>query len=583
MADGTRDNPFDVVVIGGGVNGCGIARDSAMRGLSVALFEKRDFSTGATGASTGMIHGGLRYLHKDPDVTLKSCVDSGYIQKIAPHLLFRIPFLMPFQQREKHSRIMLEFADVYFRAYDQYALHKGGQPHCRLTGPEARALEPGLRDDVVGAVTTDEWGIDTQRITLINALDAQRRGASIHTAHDVVDLLREPGRVLGVRVRDRIDGGERDVFARVVFNATGAWGERFANRFGVKGLRVRPGKGIHLVMAGRLTNYAIIARCIDNRRVLLCPHQNTTIVGPTDDDYYGDLDNIPILRDEVEYLLEGVASVFPSIRRHRIIDTWAGCRPTLYAYGPNEDDLSRDHVVFDHADEGAAGFMSMAGGKLAAFRLMSEDATDRIVARLGVDAPPCRTHLEALPGGQEHDLAAEAFVELGVDRLTASRILFRHGSEAHKVLELMREHPRWRRVIDPSEPLTEAELRYSIRHELVRTLDDCQRRVRLGCGPDNGLRASLAAAHVFVEERGLAPSAVPDVALHFQACRFQRRRGILQGDQLTQEELGTGWMMEAAGLGSTATHFVIPGLDRGGAPGRAGLDESPTPTPPGRV
>lgn len=561
MADGTRENPFDVVVIGGGVNGCGIARDCAMRDLSVALFEKRDFSTGATGSSTGMIHGGLRYLHKDPDVTRKSCVDSGYIQKIAPHLLFRIPFLMPFQERDKHSRILLEFADVYFRAYDQYATHKGGQPHCRLTGEEVRALEPGLRADVHGAVTTDEWGIDTQRITLINALDAERRGAAIHTWHDVVDLIREPGRVHGVRVRDRIDGGEREVFARVVFNATGPWGERFANRFDVRGLRVRPGKGVHLVFAGRLTNYAVITRCIDGRRILLCPHQNTTIVGPTDDDYYGDLDNIPVLRDEVEYLLEGIASVFPSIRRHRIIDTWAGCRPTLYAWGPNEDDLSRDHRVLDHADEGAEGFMSITGGKLAAFRLMSADATDRIVARLGVGDRPCQTHLEPLPGGAEHDLALEAFVELGVDRLAASRILYRHGSEAHGVLALMREQPRWRRVIDPSEPITEAELRYVMRHEHVRTLDDCQRRVRLGCGPDTGMRTALLAAHVFADERDLAPSAVPDIALQFQAYRFQRRRAILQGTQLAQEELGMGWMMEAAGLGSVATHFVVPGID----------------------
>ncbi len=563
MRGESPQHPLDVIVIGGGVNGCGVARDCAMRGLHVALFEKRDFSTGATGASTGMIHGGLRYLHTDPDVTRKSCLDSGYIQRIAPHLLFRIPFLMPFLDADPKSRMMLELADVYFRTYDQYAPFKGGQPHCRLHADEAYALEPGLAKGVVGAVTTDEWGIDTQRITLLNALDAAQHGAAIHTYHDVLGLLRDPdqpSRVLGVRVRDRLAGTTREVFARVVFNAAGPWAERFASAQGVRSVRVRPGKGVHLVLAGRITHYALIAKAVDGRQMLICPHQNTTIIGPTDDDYYGDLDHIPVLRDEVEYLLQGAASIFPSIRQHRIIDTWAGCRPTIFAYGTAEDDLSRDHAVYDHAAEGADGFLSMTGGKLAAYRVMSEEATDTICRKLQRDpgAIPCRTHLAPLPGGQEHDLTVEPFVEVGLDRHAAQRILYRHGANAQHILDLLREEPRTRRVIDPAEPVTEAELRYVIRHEHVRTLDDCTRRTRLGKGPDNGMRAALLAAHLFAQERDLDPGAVPDLALDLQACLFHSRRAVLRGPQVAQEEIGEAWLLDAAALGRRARTFSIP-------------------------
>jgi glycerol-3-phosphate dehydrogenase len=561
MTRGDKENPYDVVIIGGGINGCGIARDCVMRGLTVALFEKNDFSTGATWASSGMIHGGLRYLKKDPEVTRLACVDSGYIQKIAPHLLFRIPFLMPFREGEKWPRTTLELADVYFKTYDQYAPFKGGLPHSRLLKEEVYALEPGIRRDVIGAVTTDEWGIDAARLTSINALDAARRGADVHNYVEVEGLLRAGEEILGARVRDRLTGSRREVYGRVTFNAAGAWATRFAVSQGVHGVQVRPGKGIHLIYPGRLTNYAIVCYAIDGREIFICPHQNSTLVGTTDDDYYGDLDNIPILHDEVEYLIQGVASVFPSIRDYRVMDTTVGCRPTLHQYGPNESALSREHEIYDHGREGARNFLSMAGGKLASYRVMSEEATDQIVRALGrrVEELPCRTHAEPLPGGAAHDLKPDAFIELGLDGYTAQRIIYRHGSEAHRILEMMREEPRLRRHIDPSEPVTEAELRYVIRHEQVKTLEDCKRRARLGCGPDQGARVALLAAQIFAQERGLAVSDVPEIALHFQAMRYRDRGGILRGQQLQQEDLALGWLLEATGLGQRRGHFVMSG------------------------
>ncbi len=553
MPRGSPDNPYDLVVIGGGINGCGIARDAAMRGLDVALFEKNDFSTGATWASSGLIHGGLRYLSNDPRVTKKSCYDSGHIQRIAPHLLFRVPFLYPVRGDTLQNRALLELVEIYFDTYDRYAPLKGGAPHTRMTREQALELEPGLPDDVIGAVTTDEWGIDSSRLTLLNAIDAAEHGADIYTYHEMVDFLHDDGSdaqrgaVKGVRVRDRLSGGTDEVYGKRTLNATGPWAERIANRAGAQSCQIRPGKGIHLVLAGRVTNYAIISEAIDGRQIFLAPHQNVTYVGTTDDDYFGDLDEIPVLEDEVKYLLDGVRSIFPSIDRHRIIDTTVGCRPTLSERGKYESDLSRDHAIFDHADEGVPNFISLGGGKLAAYRLMAEETVDLICEQLGVDES-CRTHLEPLPGGRDYDLSEAAFTEMGLDPYAARRILYRHGSRAEEVLELMREHPSWRRIVDPSEPVTEAELRYSIRHEFVRRLDDCRRRVRLGCGMDGGWQSTWQSAEVFCRERDLAPRDRVDTALGFQRARWGDRGGILKGDQLAAEEVGQHWFFEQTGV-----------------------------------
>ncbi len=552
MTLGTPENPYDLVIVGGGINGAGIARDAVMRGLSVALFEKNDFSTGATWASSGMIHGGVRYLEKDPTVTKKSCYDSGLIQQIAPHLLFRVPFLFPVREDKLENRVLLELAEVYFDTYDRYSHLKGGVRHSRLTAQEALAVEPGLPEDVIGAVTTDEWGIDSPRLNFINILDAKERGADVHNYHEVVDFLRDDGSqnqrgaMRGVRVRDRIGGGEREVYGRITFNATGAWAERVANRAGAKMCRVRPGKGIHLLLAGRVTNYALISEAVDGRQIFMAPHQNVTLLGTTDDDYWGDLDNIPVLEDEAKYVLDGIRRVFPGVDEHRIIDTTVGCRPTLYDDQKYESELSRDHAIFDHAEEGIPGFMSIAGGKLAAYRLMSEEAVDQICAKLGVDEP-CRTPDEPLPGGADHALSTEPFEELGLNRYAAGRILYRHGSRAGRILDLMRDDPQSTAIVDPSEPVTEAELRYVMRGEMVSTLDDCKRRSRFGQGMDGGWSGTLRAAEIFCEEKDLSQSARFDVALGFQRARFKDRRSIIKGEQLAAEAVGQTWFFQAGG------------------------------------
>src|SRR5258708_919184 len=217
----------DVVVIGGGINGTGVARDLSLRGLKVSLFERNDLSFGASGNSSGMIHGGVRYLTTDPGVTETSCRDSGYIQTIAPHLLFRIPFLMPLRGGAR-GRVMRELIDAFFRGYDDYQPLKRGKPHCRLDATDLRRLEPGLTGPLAGGITFDEWGVDGTRLCVLNALDAVEHGARVRTHTTVDSIERLPGgeRVAGpryvVQARDRATGGAARPRAPPAAHPTGA-------------------------------------------------------------------------------------------------------------------------------------------------------------------------------------------------------------------------------------------------------------------------------------------------------------------------------------------------------------------------
>ncbi len=328
---------FDLIVIGGGVNGCGIARDAAMRGLKTVLIEKNDFGSGTTGASSQMIHGGARYLMNSLKTTRLSSIDSGYIQRIAPHLLFRIPFLFPVLQKPGQSdfvrKIYLSLLETFFQAYDKYSAMKNGLPHTRLNRNEVLSLEPDLNETVLGAVTFDEWGIDSFRLCVGNALSAAEHACEILNHCEVTEFLQENGEVTGVTVLDTLQRTRREIRGRLTVNAAGPWAPKVAEMAGCE-VKLRPAKGVHVTFDRRICNYAILGKAIDGRSIFLMPYQNVTVMGTTDDDFFGDPDDIPILEDEVEYLMEGIARVFPRIREARRIRAWAGIRPTLFERGP---------------------------------------------------------------------------------------------------------------------------------------------------------------------------------------------------------------------------------------------------------
>jgi glycerol-3-phosphate dehydrogenase len=533
--------PFDVIVIGGGCNGTGTARDLALRGVRVLLVEKSTWGAGTTGASSGMIHGGLRYLEYDREVTRKSCLDSGYIQRIAPHLLFRIPFIMPVLRTDPHPERTLTLVETFFEAYDKYQPLKNGKPHTRLTRNEVLALEPGLTPDVYGAVTMDEWGIDPFRLCVANALSAKEGGAVVRNHTEVTGFIVEAGRVVGVRLEDAIDHRVGEARARVVVNTTGPWGMRtaaLANPGAETAVRMRPGKGIHLVLDRRLSDYAILATTLDARSVFIMPHENSSYIGTTDDDFFGSPDRIDILEDEVEYLLEAVARVFPAASGARITHAFAGLRPTIFEFRKIEDKLTRDHRIVDHeAAGGPAGLVSMIGGKLAAYRLMAEELADVVSEKLGVHAAS-RTADLPLPGGERNVDVGALVSERPIPMSAAARAAYRHGARVSEVLAAAASESRVGIVTCACEGVLEAEVRYACRKEGARTLPDLARHSRLGLGACQGARCAARAAEVLNEEGVVGASRRAGAVLNeFFTWRWREMSAVLSGAQLAEAEL----------------------------------------------
>ena len=448
---------------------------------------------------------------------------------------------MPIRQSAR-GRIALELIDAYFRAYDDYQPLKHGEPHCRLDAADLARLEPGLVGAVVGGITFDEWGVDGARLCVLNAVDAvsHRARVHLHTTVDSVSRLMNGGGGNGryvVDARDRLTREPVRVRAHVVVNATGAWSPVTAALGGLPQarVRVRPGKGIHVVLDRRLTNYGILSEAIDGRQIFLEPWQNVSVLGTTDDDYYGDLDDVRATSEEVRYLVQGVAHVFPSVRTARAIGTYAGVRPTLYAYGSNEDALSREHEIVDHASDGAPGIYSMIGGKLASYRLFAQELSDRVAGRDFDVQVPCATHLRPLPGGDGIPNAFELADKHGITPVAARRLIYRHGTIALDILE--RSAQSERDVICPCEPVLEAEVRHAIRDEMARTVDDVARRTRLGLGACGGMRCAARCGQILAEERGLPPAEGRALASEFVLRQARTRLVAMGPDQARQEAL----------------------------------------------
>jgi glycerol-3-phosphate dehydrogenase len=303
---------------------------------------------------------------------------------------------------------------------------------------------------------------------------------------------------------------------------------------------MRPGKGVHLTLDRRYSNYGVILSAVDGRQMFLMPHESESIIGTTDDDYYGDPDDLEATNDEVEYLLEGAASLVPGVRAARVTRAWCGLRTTIYAYGPNEDALSREHQLHDGAAEGLAGLLSFVGGKLASYRAQAEEATDRIMDLLRRPRGACRTHEVPLPGGDEVPdpvrLAEDGLVAAPV----AARLVYRHGSLAREVLRLVREDPRLGLVLCRDEGILAAEVVYCVRHEKVRRLQDLRRRCRVALGACGGVDCARISAQLAGRELGWDADRIRAELADLLDQGWRERRAILDGAQLAQEELVRG-------------------------------------------
>jgi glycerol-3-phosphate dehydrogenase len=439
------EDAFDVLVIGGGITGAGIALDAAARGLSVALVEKDDFAAGTSGRSSRLVHGGLRYLeHGDVGLVRESLRERGILYRLAPHLVRPVPMYMLAGSWRRRATYRAGLT-----VYEALAAGRNIGYHQAVSADQVAAAIPGLGERTRG-VRYFEAQTDDARLTIEVARTAHAYGARLANHARVTALLGD-GRVAGAAVTDELTGERLEVRARAVVNATGVWagevaalagGADGAGRAGGAGAGVSlsPSKGVHLVFApGAVrTTAAMVAPAADGRYVFIVPWEDRVYAGTTDTPYDGDLDAPAVGDADLDYILSAVTPLFPGLTGRDVVASWAGLRPLAAAGTAKTADLSRKHVIFDEPP----GLFTITGGKLTTYRAMAQDLVDRVAAVLGTGGP-CRTRDIPLglhgPAAVAVGLARDEVARLGLPPRVAARLVQRYGDDWREAVRLIRE------------------------------------------------------------------------------------------------------------------------------------------------
>jgi glycerol-3-phosphate dehydrogenase len=484
--DGTA---FDAIVIGGGVAGAGVARDLALRGASVALFEKQDFASGTSSKSSKLIHGGLRYLELgDLALVRESLREKKHLERLAPHLVQPLPFLVPVYRGGRRGLITVR---IGMWLYNLLTPGKGTERFRVLGALDALSLEPALHaEGLRGAgYYFDDLLLFPERLCLENVLSAVRHGARAYNYCEVEEVVRGAKGPEGVRVRDLLTNRVHTARGRVIVNATGPWVDRIRERAGVSdaGRRlVRTTKGIHCLLP-RLTERAVYLSGTDERMIFVIPWREFSLVGTTDTDFSGDLDRLWATREEVEYLLSATRQVLPDPRvaLDRVAYTYAGVRPLSFEAGRPASRVSREHKV---VVESGGHFLSVTGTKLTCFRSLAEQVGDRVMQALGrsVPSPSGRRSLDGL----DEESLVEARVQMdvsedmaasGLGRPALQTLVETYGRSYPRVLELARKYPDGLTRLCPENPEIVGQLHHAVRDEMAVTLQDVLLR-RTGIG-----------------------------------------------------------------------------------------------------
>lgn len=483
-----ESDEFDIVVIGGGVTGAGIALDAASRGLSVALLEAADLASGTSSRSSKLIHGGLRYLEQYDFKLVKEALRERemMVTHLAPHLVKPVSFIYPLTERFKERT----YVGAGLALYDILRGFKRALPwHKHLDQRKIAKIAPSLRSDVVmGGIQYFDAQVDDARHTMMIARTAKKYGARIVTRAEVVDLLRTGKRITGVKVA--VDGKKTfDVKAKVTVLAGGVWTTALYERFDIKpGYQVRMSKGSHIVVPGdAISSEGGIIIKTSVSVLFIIPWFGKWIVGTTDTDYDEDPTQ-PVASDaDIDYILDQANRVLkPRLKRSDVIGVYAGLRP-LISSSPDSPTtkLSREHIV----DRPTPGFVSIAGGKYTTYRVMAEDAVDIACAELRRITPDSETANLALIGADGYQALRNRLPliasEYGISEESAIHLIDRYGTLMIEVLDLGKELKQLD-LIDPSLPYLRAEISYAVRSEGAMNLADIiDRRTRIGFESDD--------------------------------------------------------------------------------------------------
>lgn len=490
---------FDLLVIGGGVNGLAVAWDAALAGLRTLVVDKGDWGSGTSSWSSRMIHGGLKYLEKyDVPLVRESLRDREWLLRNAPHLVKPLPFVLPYYADGVHPKTMLQLGMV---AYDVLSFDKSVPRHRRYSRDEILKEIPGLRrSGLQGAAKYYDAQVEySERLCVELVIAAREAGAVTLNYAAVRTLAVEGNRVVGAHVVDQLTGQEYDVRAKLTVNVTGPWvddilaGTEEAKRRWIGGT-----KGTHLIVEPfpGAPSSAMYYDSEDGRPMMILPWLGRYMIGSTDVRFTGDLDMTTADAGEIAYILHETNKVIPEagLTRDSILYWYTGVRPLPYVDANRTADISRRHEIHDHAPQ-LEGLLSVVGGKLTTFRTLAKHTLK--AARKKMPVGPSLLEQQRLPGSVTTPVA------LDVAPALADRLRRLYGARAERVVALMKADPTAAQVLDERTGLVAAEVLYAIREEeAVRLSDVIMRRVVIGWEPDLGRTAAPAVADVMARELG---------------------------------------------------------------------------------
>ena len=501
-----KSHEFDILVIGGGVVGSGIALDAAARGLSVALVESDDFAAGTSSRSSKLIHGGLRYLEQFDFKLVREALHERemMITEQAPHLVKPLSFVYPLHKKYL-DRI---YVGAGLMLYDLLRGKLRAVPwHKHISfgemRNEARSLNPEI---VTGGLVYYDAQVDDARHTVMVARTAMDQGAHIVTGATVTQITRNPDRVTGAVVS--VDGHSFNVKSKVVIAAAGIWNEELYQQFGIKpGYKIKMSKGVHIILpkdAIDAKTGIIIKTALSV--LFIIPWGNEWLLGTTDTDYTGDREYPLADSVDIDYILNEANKVLlPKIRREQIISTYAGLRPLVSpAKDSSTTKISREHTV----DHPLKGFVSIAGGKYTTYRVMAADAVDAAVKDLDRKVPKSPTKTIPIIGAAGYKMLIKQIASLAqsysVSTACVERMLNRYGSLVSDIFQMIAKDPSLAVEVEPGSGYIKAEVLYAATHEGARTLVDVlARRLRLVMEhADHGLSVARELAELIAPTLG---------------------------------------------------------------------------------
>lgn len=525
------NNTYDVIIIGGGATGAGIARDCSLRGIKALLLERSDIATGATGRNHGLLHSGARYAVTDHESAVECIRENMILRKIAAHCVEETDGLF----------ISLPEDGLEYQATFVDACRRAGIRADIIDPKEALRLEPSANPALIGAVRVPDGAVDPFRLTSSNILDAQAHGAEIRTYTEVMELLREQDRVVGVRVYDHRKHCEERFYAQVVVNAGGIWGHGIAAKVGIT-VNMLPAKGALLIFGHRV-NHMVLNRCRKPADAdILVPGDTISLIGTTSSKVpYDQIDNMIITPDEVDLLLREGEKLAPSLATTRILRAYAGVRPLVASDDdPSGRTVSRGIVLLDHAKrDGLEGFITITGGKLMTYRLMAEWATDLVCKKIG-NSEKCRTAETPLPGSTESREEVDRKMR---NRPVAQRrsSISRHGDLAVKIDSRTSIQNS---LVCECEEVSIGEVEYALENLSVNNLVDLRRRTRIGMGTCQGELCACRAAGLMGRRDPICARRAKADLVSFLNERWKGMEPIAWGDTLRESEYMT-WVYES--------------------------------------